>query len=106
MRRILTFGFSFAGMFCISYYIEKFYVNKGIEYNQIEMVRFSIAFAIIMISLIISILNYLKLNSVRKQNIELSNQIFHLSETLDKYHYSQLSAIEDNMECILDKGDK
>ena len=49
MRRILTFGFSFAGMFCISYYIEKFYVNKGIEYNQIEMVRFSIAFAIISI---------------------------------------------------------
>ena len=62
---------------------------------------------IILLSLILGMIANFKLDILEKQNEELLNEVFHLSKTIQNNHYSELSAIKNNMECILDlnKGD-
>ena len=57
---------------------------------------------IIIITIAIGIVNTFKLNKVQKQLSCLTEIIKVEREIIEKYHYDELSAIENNLESILD----
>lgn len=107
MKKILTIAIGVIGIACVIYYSSKYYIESHLFINYNQCLGFTVVIAIILISLILGIIANFKLNILQKQNKELLNEISHLSKTIQDNHYSELSAIENNMECILDvdKGD-
>lgn len=109
-RRVLgivpTFVFGTIGVFCIVYYLSKFYTKGFVEFNHNAIIGFSIVATMIIISLISSMIIYVKLCKMENKNVELSNQISHLSKEIEKFHYSEMESINSNMECILDLDER
>lgn len=108
MRKILTTIMGFMGIACAVYYASKYYIETHLSIDHNQLVGFTIVVVIILSSLILGMIANFKLNALQKQNKELLNEVSRLSKTIQNNHYSELSAIENNMECILDldKGDE
>lgn len=92
---IATFVFGGIGIFCMIYYFGKFYINGSLKLEHNMLFCFAIVVTMIIISLIFGMILYV-------QNLRLSSQISHLSKELEQFHYSEMSLIKSNMECILD----
>lgn len=107
-KKYIILSFGFIGIFCIIYYFNKFYNNTSLGFERNTLYAFIILSVLIIISLISSAFNYLKLDKVEKQNKKLLNQVDILYQQIEKYHYSEMKSINSNMECILDleKGEE
>lgn len=97
-----TFVFGSIGIFCTIYYFSKFYIQGSLTFEHDMIVGFSIIATMIVVSLILGMVLYVKLCIIEQQNVSLSNQVSCLSKELEKFHYSEMDSIKDNMECILD----
>ena len=93
---ITTFVFGGIGIFCMVYYFGKFYIEGSLNFEHNILIWFSIVCAMIIMSLVCSMIMY----------INMSNQISHLSKEVELYHYSEMSSIKSNMECILDLDER
>lgn len=108
MRKLLTALFCMGGLSCVTYYVCKYYTVKQLCFTEQQTFSFGIIATIVILGLIIGIVNYLKIEELQKQNVELLKKLSYLSNQISKCHVSEMKAISSNMECILDldKGDE
>lgn len=97
-RNLIISVLGTAGLISLFYYMIKFCSIM----NKADFVRWTIVSIIIATTIIIGIINTFKLNKVQKQLSYLTEIIKDEREIIKKYHYDELSAIENNLESILD----
>ena len=97
-RNLIISVLGTAGLISLFYYMIKFCSIM----NRTEFMCWIIVSVIIIITIVIGIVNTFKLNKVQKQLSCLTEIIKVEREIIEKYHYDELSAIENNLESILD----
>ena len=97
-RNLIISVLGTAGLISLFYYMTKFCSIL----NEAEFVRWIIVSIIIATTIIIGIVNTFKLNKVQEKLSYLTEIIKDEREIIKKYHYDELSAIENNLESILD----
>lgn len=107
MRKFITIVFSVFGMFCILYYCGKYFIEKHLYFEENTMLYFYLVMTVVIFGLVMSILNYKKIDKLQLQNNQLLDEVSHLCKIVEEFHYSEMESIKSNMECILDldKGD-
>ena len=99
LKRFIALVFSSIGIFCMLYYSAKYYTQGRLSFEHNAIVGFSIVCTMIIICLILNMYNAIR-------NDQLKDQISELSKQLERYHYAEMKATENNMECILDIDSK
>ena len=98
-RLIIILPFSFACIACFIHYTAGFYNILCLNKEIILWILFGL---FILITLIIGILNSIKLCKLQKENIELKELIVKLSNEADSHYYSTLEHIQNSREISLD----
>ena len=96
---LVILPFSLACIGCFVYYTIRFCHVICINKETVLWVLFGL---FILITLVIGILNSIKLGKLQKENIQLKETIVELMEKSDSHYYSTLEHIQNSREISLD----
>lgn len=97
LNAIFSVVFGIIGITCILYYSNKFYTQKFLNFESNDLLSFCVLASMIIISLIIGILSYFKLQKMEEKLRKITEENNKLLLCVTENHFSGLSAIKDNM---------
>lgn len=103
VRLIAILIFSLSCIICFCYYSVNFYdiiiINK-------ETIRWSIFGLLILFSMILGMVNFIKISKLQNENYQLKELIVELGSNSDSHYYSILEHIQNSREISLDVLDE
>lgn len=99
IRFILIFPFSLMCIICFLYYTVKFYNIISVNKELLLWILFGL---VLLITMILGIINSIKLCKIQKENSQLKGIIEELIEKSNSHYYSTLEYIQNSREISLD----